>query len=292
MKAPSASPPRSKSLISSPCSRMIWPIRPGPGSMRCRAHSANRNSRDSPTAPMTAWPPWVTSKRAEPSLRNVSRVLLPQAEELADHQEGDREREGLDQVGDPVVRGGRRLGLVELLRDDPVDLGLEPGQPAHRELRGQQLAQTGVLGRVGEAEAADVAVGLTGLAVVGPDVGGVRREVTEHLARLGVAGHQPDVHAEEGDQLRDRVAVAQLGDPRHGIGDDPVEGPGQPVGDAVELGEVDAAGTRHQAAADGILHSFQQRHGLRVRVSPVNPLSGTVRGRFRALIRAQRVRSA
>ena len=37
--------------------------------------------------------------------------------------------------------------------------GLQPRQPAHRELRGQQLAQPGVLGRVGEAEAADVAVG-------------------------------------------------------------------------------------------------------------------------------------
>ena len=74
--------------------------------------------------------------------------------------------------------------------------GLEPGQPAHRELRRQQLAQPGVVGRVGEPEAADVAVvGVAGLAHVGADVGGVRRLVGQHLAGLGVAGDQPDLDA-------------------------------------------------------------------------------------------------
>ena len=73
VKTPSASPARSKSLISSPCSRMIWPISPSPGTPRCRAVASLRNFRDPDTAPNTPVPPVDTSKRAEPSCRNVSR---------------------------------------------------------------------------------------------------------------------------------------------------------------------------------------------------------------------------
>ena len=54
VNTPSARPPRSKSLISSPCSRMIWPISPSPGSLRCRGALASRNSREPPIAPNVA----------------------------------------------------------------------------------------------------------------------------------------------------------------------------------------------------------------------------------------------
>ena len=72
--------------------------------------------------------------------------------------------------------------------------------------------------------------------------------------------------------------LAQLADPGDGVGDDPVERPGQPVGHAVELGEVDAAGPRHEPTAHGSLDGFQQRHEERVRCPPPNPVSGTARG--------------
>ncbi len=67
-------------------------------------------------------------------------------------------------------------------------------------------------------------------------------------------------------------------DPRHRVGHVAVEWPGQPVGDAVELGEVDATGPRHELAAHGSLDSIQQRHEERVRGVPLNPVSGTVSG--------------
>ena len=68
--------------------------------------------------------------------------------------------------------------------------------------------------------------------------------------------------------------------PTRGTGSaiDPVERPGQAVGDAVELGEVDAAGSRDELAAHDLLDSIQQRHEERVRGVPLNPVSGTVSG--------------
>ncbi len=68
--------------------------------------------------------------------------------------------------------------------------------------------------------------------------------------------------------------VAHLADARDGVGDHAVQRPGEAVGDPVELGEVDAAGPRHQPAAHGSLDSFQQRHEARVRVPAVRMLSG------------------
>ena len=52
---------------------MIWPISPSPGSLRCLRVASMRNRRESDTAPKTPWPPYDTSKRAEPSCRKVSR---------------------------------------------------------------------------------------------------------------------------------------------------------------------------------------------------------------------------
>ncbi len=73
VKAPSARPARSKSLMVSPRSRMIWPTRPSPGSSRCRRVKSMRYSREPEMAPSAPAPPYVTSNRAEASDRNVSR---------------------------------------------------------------------------------------------------------------------------------------------------------------------------------------------------------------------------
>ena len=61
-----------------------------------------------PIAPRSPAPPMLTSKRAEPSSRNVSRSSSRQAEQVADHQERDREREGLHQVDDAVLSAAAR----------------------------------------------------------------------------------------------------------------------------------------------------------------------------------------
>ena len=75
-----------------------------------------------------------------------------------------------------VVAGRRER--VELLLDDAGDPGAQPLEPAHRELGGQQLAQPGVVGRVGEAEPADVAGGrVAAPSDVRPDVVAERRRV-------------------------------------------------------------------------------------------------------------------
>jgi hypothetical protein len=111
----------------------------------------------------------VEPGRAE--LAKALAVFVPQPEQLADHQERDREGERPDQVHDSFVLRGDPFGLDELLFDDPVDRRSEPREAAHRELRGEQLAQSRVVGGIGEAEPADVAVLGTGLAVVGAHVG-------------------------------------------------------------------------------------------------------------------------
>ena len=176
MNTPSARPPRSKSLISSPCSRMIWPIRPGPGSSRCRAASASRNSREPPTAPTVPVPPLGHVEAGRASERNVSRSSSgrPSSSQIT------RNGIGNAKVGTrsttPSSAAAARSISSSWCSTIAVDAGPQPLEPAHRELGGQQLAQPGVLGRVGEAEAADVAVGgRAALAHVGADVGGVRR---------------------------------------------------------------------------------------------------------------------
>ena len=110
-------------------------------------------------------------------------VLVGEAQELADDQERDREGEGRHQVDDTVAGGGLLGDLVELGLDDRGDPRAQPLEAAHRELWGEQLAQPGVLRRVGEPETADVTVGgRPALAHERPDVGAVARGVGQHLA--------------------------------------------------------------------------------------------------------------
>lgn len=61
------------SSMVSPCSRMIEPIRPSPGFLRCLPTISNRNSRDSLAEPKTPMPPPDRSNRAGPRARNRSR---------------------------------------------------------------------------------------------------------------------------------------------------------------------------------------------------------------------------
>ena len=248
-------------MISSPCSRMIWPISPGPGSWRWRAVSSKRNSR----APgHRAHGADATAGHVEPGAghRAVLLALLDrQPEQLADDQERHREREGLRQV-DGLAARAEALGLVELVLDDPLDRRLEPRQPAHRELRRQQPAQPRVVGRVGEPQSADVAARAAGLAHVGADVGGVRRLVGQQLAALRVAGHQPHLGAEERDDLGHRaLGLAGLGQPGRGLHALALQRPGQPLRHPVQPGQVDARAARDEGAAYPRAHRLQQhRH--------------------------------
>ena len=85
----------------------------------------------------------------------------------------------------PALLGGDPGHLVELARDDRVDPRGEAAQPVPGELRGEHLAQAGVRGRVGEAEAAGVLLG--GDARLADEVGEVARERArraEHGLRL------------------------------------------------------------------------------------------------------------
>jgi hypothetical protein len=166
-------------------------------------------------------------------------VLVGQPEQLADDQERHRERERWHQVD---RAGGRRLLLhhVELAFHDLGDLGAQPLEAPHGELRGEQLPQSGVLGRVGEPQPADVTVGHRPLAAhERPDVVAVAAGVGQHLLDLALPGHQPDVHAEERRQLRHGRLLAQLPDPVHRIGAHPLQRPSQVVGHLVELRQVD-----------------------------------------------------
>ena len=214
VKAPSARPARSKSLIVSPCSRMIWPTSPSPGSWRWR-----RGEVQEVLAGTRRW------RRSAP------------APPYGDVEAGGRQRRGTSRAPRPAGRAARRSPgtapgtrsrapgrpsspaageRVELLLDDAGDAGPQPLEPAHRELRGQQLAQPGVVGRVGEAQPADVPGGRVAAAAdVRPDVVAVRRGVREHLPGLGVAGDQPDVDA-RGTRSACRPARVSRSAPRRG----------------------------------------------------------------------------
>ena len=142
VNTPSARPPSSKSLISSPCSRMIWPISPGPGFLRCRAASASRNSREPPMAPIEPGPPWVTSNRAVASLLKVSRFSSgsPSTSQMTRNGIGNAKVGTRSTVSEPCPAA---RDLVELAVDDRLDAGPQPRQPAHRELGGQQPRAAG-----------------------------------------------------------------------------------------------------------------------------------------------------
>ena len=211
VNTPSASPPRSKSLISSPCSRMIWPIRPGPGRLPLppgRLHQEAPRLRDRADRARAAL------GHVEPRGREAPEalpVLARQPEQVADHPERHRERERLHEVDDGAVP----LHRVEPLLDDGRDQRAEPLQPVHGELGGEQPAQPGVVGRVGEPEAADVAAGGgAARAHQRPDVVAEALGVREHRARLRVAGDDPDRHAEEGREPVHRLRGAGRADAR------------------------------------------------------------------------------
>lgn len=144
----------------------------------------------------------------------VRPVLVGHAEQFADRERRDRQRELLPQVH-RTVRGGHR---VQLVRDDLVDPRRQPGKPAHRELGRQQLPQARVDRRVGESEAARVLV--LGDARVADEV----REVVAELRALPedglgllVAGHEPGVHPERQVQLADRRLAAQPAEVRNRV---------------------------------------------------------------------------
>ena len=117
VNTPSARPPRSKSLISSPCSRMIWPISPWSGLARCRATSAIRNSREPPMAPIELCAALGDVEARGRELAEGLALLVGQPEQVADDQERDREGERRHQV-DGVAPLPRGLDLVELALDD------------------------------------------------------------------------------------------------------------------------------------------------------------------------------
>ena len=88
--------------------------------------------------------------------------------------------------------------------------GREAAQPVPGELRGEHLAQAGVGGRVGEAEAAGVLLG--GDARFPDEVGevaGERARRAEHGLRLVVAAHEPTADAERQLEQAHGLAVAQ-----------------------------------------------------------------------------------
>ena len=139
----------------------------------------------------------------------IGPVLVRHAQQLADRQRGDRQREALHQVHLTAL-GGDLGHLVELARDDRVDPGSEAAQPVPGELRGEHLAQAGVCGWVGEAEAAGVLLG--GDARFPDEVGevaGERARRAEHGLRLVVAAHEPAADAERQLEQAHGFAVAQ-----------------------------------------------------------------------------------
>ncbi len=266
VNAPSARPPRSKSLISSPCSRTICPTRPSPGSSRWRRVKSMRNSREADTAPNAPVPPYVTSKRADPRCRKVSRSSSGRPSSSQITRKGTGKAKASTRSTSPPGRGH----LVELAVDDGLDPGTQPFQPAHRELRGEQLAEPAVLGRVGEAEPADVTAGRVAAAAdVRPDVVAVRRGVREHLADLGLAGDDPDVEAEEAVSLETGSASRSCAEPGHRVVPVADQRPGQPVGDLVDLGQVQAAGAPEQPLPDrGLDAGGEAAHGSPASTDP------------------------
>jgi hypothetical protein len=136
-------------------------------------------------------------------------VGVGDAEQLADRERRDRQCEALYEV-DGLSRRGRRRHLVQLAGHDHLDPRPEPAQPVPGELRGEELAQPGVVGRVGEPETARVLVGgdPDGADEVGEVVAEGRRRC-EHRLGLLVAGDQPRPQPEGELHPADRLGGAQ-----------------------------------------------------------------------------------
>ena len=164
-------------------------------------------------------------------------VLDRQPEQLADHLERHREGEVLDQV----EVGALRLEDVEPVGDDPLDEGLEAGQLAAGELRGEVAAQLRVQRRVGHPEPADLLLRAAPLRDQLPHVVGERRAVGQQRPGVVVRRHEPHAATEEVAEAGHRALLAQPADLRHRVEAVAAEGGGEPVGHPAQSPQVEAA---------------------------------------------------
>ncbi len=151
-----AMPTSSSSVSSVPCSRMSMPRMSSPGSTRARRTSDSMYSRPLPLQ-LKAFGDGERQVELTSGTRlEVGPVAVGHAEQLADHQRRDGQREVLDQVH----RRTRGLHRIEVLVDDLGDPGFEALDSPDGELRGEHAAQPLVFGRI---EAEQVARPRTGL---------------------------------------------------------------------------------------------------------------------------------
>jgi hypothetical protein len=197
-------------------------------------------------------------------------VGVGDAEQLADHQAGDRQRECLDQVD----RLGCGLDRVEVLGDDPVDVGLQVLLHGLRgEAAGEQPAEQAVVRLVHEHEAGvELAAGVVrvvGLVVgqgVVPGAVGAHPRVGEHGAALVEAGDEPADEAvreaDAGDRrvLAERVVLdRRVEEGRACGGHDGQVGLGHEEVSSVSVGRVSAA-----ASAAVVVGDVAHRHPARI----------------------------
>ena len=180
--------------------------RAGAGCARSDATRSMRNCRVPAAVSKMPAPASRRSKRAAPWLPELLAVDLRHAEQVADDAERHREAEALHQVDlGPVGRH-----VVEGRRDDPVDVGLEVGQPAPGEVR-RQHAAAAVRGRAGRScrgrrsarPGARSCRPMRSRTSLAKDVG-----VGQHRPRDVVPRDQPDAGAEQAGQADHVAALA------------------------------------------------------------------------------------
>ena len=214
-----AMPTSSSSLNSTPCSRISMPRMSSPGLLRARSTSECMYSRACRCISNRSGIGGGQVELAGSSLLEVAAVAVRDAQQFADHQRRDGQREGLHQVD------GRARGLhgVEVLGDDLGDARFEPLHPADGELGGEHSAQALMLGRV---ESQQVARAGAGLLLLGHRWSARQHEsrwarvgevgvVGKHRLDIVVAGDQVDLHAERvGHRLHPcaRPDLGELGD--------------------------------------------------------------------------------
>ena len=155
-----AMPMSSSSVSSLPCSRTSMPRMSSPGC--CRARSTNELMYSRPAADQLQ-PLGHRNGQVElagAAALEVVAVVIGHAEQLADHQRRDRQREARHQIR-------WRPGLfhrVQLCVDDLDDARLQPLHPPDRELGREHAPQPLMLGRV---EAEQIAGPRAGLLLLG-----------------------------------------------------------------------------------------------------------------------------